>query len=550
MSTVTNPNKVRPLMDAQASQLVSHITLGDSNSVRSRGWPHGIQWALLQHYGADTMVGSGLFSFNERDSTSSTGYTVGYSEANSGTDIRVYHPTAVNKHPMPDALRAFWDSSLDPGWGGAGINHIQPKWYTLANRTIPIGAVADGPFQHGETITGSVSGEGTFDYISDGVMYFIHTANFTTGEVITGGTSGASATSSGTPSTITPMAFVNGQEPQLVVKSSSNLVGWPNSGGGDNVAWRIWYATFADTDFAVGGTPRLWFMRAFINTVQQKAWSTTALTSFKASDQGTAGTMLNPDPMQFDYPPDYATGGTTLTFHEVGIGYYPKALFWGEYVNTDKEAGFSLSQLYDVSGTSATDAHAYLVAMGDTRIGHWLASVGHRANELTQAPKAVVWINFGVNDAGDGDTKADYKTAILGIITRMKAAWVSAGWNASNLGFVLMPSHPLATDTDEEALLVQYRAAAAEIAVSDPMVMSVDLAGITNTTELLALGAMPAYDGVGDEDHLEENSSDSDNSYSVMALRVLEAVEVAPSLGTSNRTANHIAALIAANVIN
>ena len=598
MATITNPTNVLALMSAQGSQLVSHITLGDSNSERSLGWPHGIQWALLQYYGDTTMYGSGLFSFNER-LIANRAY-VGYSSTNTTYDIHGDHQRTYNVHPMPDALLAYWNPALDPSWGGS-VNHLQPYWRTLADRTIPIGIVT-GTYVYDETITQTSSGAtGLFRYISGGVMYFTYTAGTFDGtNILTGGTSTATTTPSAATTTILASAYVY-PEPGIVIKNSSNYVGWPAStrtipigivtgtyvygeiitqtssgatgtfkgvSGGvmtfiyaagtfdgtnvltgatsgatctpsattttvpsDNCAWRVWAGVFSNTDYSAAAPPAFGWVRSYIQATQQEFWSATALTSFKATDHSLSATQLRPDPYQFDMD-DYTQAGGNMLLYEVSSSpKYPQALFWHEYINVDKITGFSLSQLYDGSGKDANDALDYLTAMGDTRIGHWLASVGHRANELTQAPKAVVWIMYGVNDATHDDTKATYKSGVEGIITRMKAAWASAGWTAGNLGFVVMPSQPLATDTTENALIVQYKAASAEIATADAQVMAVNLDGLTTTTELLSLGAMPAYDGVGDEDHLEENANDSDNSYSVLVLRVLQAMGVAAGGG-------------------
>ncbi len=83
-------------------------------------------------------------------------------------------------------------------YGGWRLEHA----YSIA-----IGAIASGPFQHGETITGgtsSATGRVLFP-TADGAasVYFVPiSGTLQTGEVLTGGTSGATATSSGAPAAL------------------------------------------------------------------------------------------------------------------------------------------------------------------------------------------------------------------------------------------------------------------------------------------------------------------------------------------------------------
>src|ERR1041385_5357118 len=72
-----------------------------------------------------------------------------------------------------------------------------------AVREIAIGAVAGGPYQDGETITGGTSGATGKVFRparATPLRYVPVTGTFQTGEVVTGGTSGATSTTSGSPS--------------------------------------------------------------------------------------------------------------------------------------------------------------------------------------------------------------------------------------------------------------------------------------------------------------------------------------------------------------
>ena len=97
---------------------------------------------------------------------------------------------------------------------GSGIATTDAEWFKIikacgfevnALSSISIGAVASGPFLHGETITGGTSSATGRVVIetADGTttLYFVAiSGTFEDAETITGGTSGASATSASAPS--------------------------------------------------------------------------------------------------------------------------------------------------------------------------------------------------------------------------------------------------------------------------------------------------------------------------------------------------------------
>lgn len=77
-----------------------------------------------------------------------------------------------------------------------------------ALRTITIGAITNGPFQHRELITGGTSGAQGYVIMKTltgtTTLYYVAvgTSNFQSGEVLTGGTSGATATTGSTSSAV------------------------------------------------------------------------------------------------------------------------------------------------------------------------------------------------------------------------------------------------------------------------------------------------------------------------------------------------------------
>jgi hypothetical protein len=97
---------------------------------------------------------------------------------------------------------------------GSGIAGTAPEWAKYLQacgvglstlKSVAIGAITNGPFQHGETITGAGGGKGrVICNTATGasvVYYVVISGAIVSGEVITGGTSGATATTSGSPAT-------------------------------------------------------------------------------------------------------------------------------------------------------------------------------------------------------------------------------------------------------------------------------------------------------------------------------------------------------------
>ena len=99
---------------------------------------------------------------------------------------------------------------------GSGTAATVPEWGKLlqgcgfgvnALKSMNIGAITNGPFQHGETITGGTSAAKGRVVIATAngataIMFVVVSGTFVSGEVITGGTSTATATTSSVPTTI------------------------------------------------------------------------------------------------------------------------------------------------------------------------------------------------------------------------------------------------------------------------------------------------------------------------------------------------------------
>ncbi len=104
-----------------------------------------------------------------------------------------------------------------------------------AAKSITIGAISGGPFQHNETVTGGTSGATgrvVFD-TADGAaaLYVVPIAGtFQSGEVLTGGTSGATATSSAIPASLGVLARPSSAR-QIYSMGIGAISGGPFTGG-------------------------------------------------------------------------------------------------------------------------------------------------------------------------------------------------------------------------------------------------------------------------------------------------------------------------------
>ena len=99
---------------------------------------------------------------------------------------------------------------------GSGTAATVPEWGKLlqgcgfgvnALKSMNIGAITNGPFQHGETITGGTSAAKGRVVIATAngaiaILFVVVSGTFVSGEVITGGTSTATATTSSVPATV------------------------------------------------------------------------------------------------------------------------------------------------------------------------------------------------------------------------------------------------------------------------------------------------------------------------------------------------------------
>ena len=100
------------------------------------------------------------------------------------------------------------------------------------------------------------------------------------------------------------------------------------------------------------------------------------------------------------------------------------------------------------------------------------------------------------------DSAAAYLDNLEAMTKRIEDIWELAGWDKSELFFLVMPSHPVADPDD--AKLIGYRKAASSYAATRQRSSFIDLTNLTTSAEMLASGW---YQAAGtDKNHLTQNA--------------------------------------------
>jgi hypothetical protein len=155
---------------------------------------------------------------------------------------------------------------------GSGIATTEPEWGRVLRacgfgvsdlRSITIGAVTSGPFQHGEIITGGTSlatGRVIIDTVTGTTtLYYVAiTGTFQNSEVLTGGTSGATATTGSTSSAVgkvwEPVSFYVDNIPSLTMATyEGGLVSKKIKGARGNVKFTLRTGEPVMMDFSFQG---------------------------------------------------------------------------------------------------------------------------------------------------------------------------------------------------------------------------------------------------------------------------------------------------------
>lgn len=200
------------------------------------------------------------------------------------------------------------------------------------------------------------------------------------------------------------------------------------------------------------------------------------------------------------------------------IWYYMRA------ENVSRTRGASFHTLYGIGGRSAHDMAQGLLGAPDADLTLFFSQV-----RSLQGPtkRVLVRVNTAVNDRNEtepslgpnpqpiGNSPAAYADNLQAIINRLGAIWTLNQWDAGELFFLLTPSHPVAEP--DEPLLVAYRAAAEQVALSNPRTAVVRLDELTTATEMLANGWYQA--GGFDRNHLTQAAFEELSRREFFALR-------------------------------
>ncbi|WP_350575296.1 hypothetical protein [Pseudomonas sp. HY2-MNA-CIBAN-0224] len=183
----------------------------------------------------------------------------------------------------------------------------------------------------------------------------------------------------------------------------------------------------------------------------------------------------------------FTPGGTPITG--------PFAAAWFRVENPAKASGVSVSTIYGSGGQSLYDMAAYLLGAPDQVLINWFGETRRLQLLAEQKPIVVVYVNSGLNDQNEtlkpslGWRESDSPTSpaayidnLEAIVKRVSDVWQKAGWDETELFFLVMPSHPISTP--DASKLLSYRRAAKSFSVAQ-RISFIDLENITSNAEML-----------------------------------------------------------------
>lgn len=220
------------------------------------------------------------------------------------------------------------------------------------------------------------------------------------------------------------------------------------------------------------------------------------------------------------------TRESALNFRFTPVGQDLIGPFLAYYVrceNTARPVGVSLHTLYAQGGRSARDMAAALLAADSAQLTLYFQSI--RALQGPN-PRILIRVNTGVNDRNEyapsvlnqitpGNTPEAFADNLRAIVARIGIIWLLNNWPAEELYFLFTLSHPVAIPDDP--LLLEFRAAAAELAAASPRCSAIDLGMLTAWGEMVANGWYQ-YGGF-DTNHLTQPG------YEALAEREVAALE-------------------------
>ncbi|MFU8828773.1 MAG: GC-type dockerin domain-anchored protein [Phycisphaerales bacterium] len=237
------------------------------------------------------------------------------------------------------------------------------------------------------------------------------------------------------------------------------------------------------------------------------------------STQGEPGIVSS----SFDFPGaatpaplQFMLGRFNTTLNGPFVGYTARA------ERPTVASGGSFSTLYAFGSQSARDMAAAITAASDL----YLTTYFDQIRNLQGDEKFVlVRINTGLNDRNENLPPVDgsdfppnspeaYSANLRVILNRINTIWSNAGWNPSELYFLITPSHPV--DQPDQQILIDYRQAARELAAEFNRCAVVDFTLLTDASEMLQNNWYQS--GGSDRNHLTLPA------YETLALRELDAL--------------------------
>ncbi len=178
----------------------------------------------------------------------------------------------------------------------------------------------------------------------------------------------------------------------------------------------------------------------------------------------------------------------------------PFIAYYQRLERSDKAEGAVFNTLYANGGQSARDMAEQLIHASNAQLKAYFAVLRDRQADAPNQPstpvrRILVRINAGLNDMNeplpsvghnrveDGDSPEAFADNLQAIIDRIREIWTVSGWPEDELYFVLTPSHPVTTPSDENELLT-LRDAAVAVAQANPRCACVRLDRLTTPAEM------------------------------------------------------------------
>lgn len=164
--------------------------------------------------------------------------------------------------------------------------------------------------------------------------------------------------------------------------------------------------------------------------------------------------------------------------------------------NLDCAAGVAYSSLVFDGGRSLRSMASRILGMTIEQRRYYLRALVRL--QPADRPMLLVCMNSGVNDRNEslpslgpaalepGNSPQAFADNALALIRALREAWFLAGFDPDDLFFLIAVTPPISDPEDER--LIEYRRAAAILALSEPRTACADLAALTNYHEMLARG--------------------------------------------------------------